>query len=144
MKRRYRNTAFLVELMVNILVFSVSCAILVGLFGKAWQLMDQSRARSAAGNEALALVEQVKAGGLQAVPHGEVLDGGWLVCRYDEHWQPTSAEDAPYDVRLRVTDSETGAGVLRSISAVAETGERKELYLVETAVYIPNEGGVAA
>lgn len=143
-KSRYRNTSFLVELLVNILVFSISCAVLVGLFGRAGQMTKEGREEAAANAEMLALVEIVKARGTAGLEHADDMGGGSYRCRYDEDWQPTGKADAPFAITLVVTEADTGAGTLTEIEAVAETGDGRQLAAVQTAAYRPAEGGAAA
>ncbi|NLW79615.1 MAG: type II secretion system protein [Ruminococcaceae bacterium] len=141
MKKRYRNTAFLVELLVNILVFSISCAILVGLFGKAGQIARDTHAENFAGAEAQSLIEIVKARGVQGLEDADAQPDGSLLFYYDEDWQPASGADAAYTIRLVVRDEATVAGVLSHLSAVAESRDGAEVFSIATASYQPASAG---
>lgn len=143
MSKRYRNTAFLVELIINILVFSISCAVLVGLFGKAGQISRRSHEQTFASNEVLALVEKIKVRGADGLPHGQWLDEENALCYYDAGWNGTDDTTAPYLVRLQMVTEEQEAGVLMRLEAVAETSDGQLLYSVKTASYTPAEGGAA-
>ncbi len=141
MKTRYRNVAFLAELMINILVFSVSCAVLVGLFGQAARISRETREKTAASAQTLAVLETVKA-------RGDCEDGAWqadgsLLCRYTEDWLPAQSEaEAAYLIRLEVADSPGAAGTLREMEAVATGAEDgRELCRLETASYQPLVAG---
>ncbi len=138
MKSKYRNVAFLVELLINVLVFSISCAILVALFGEASRIAQDTKRESFAGVEASALLEQVKAQGQEGILHGVVQADGSVLCAYDEDWMPIEgAEQAAYTIRLLITPEETGAGTLQNMSAIATDSAGEEIYSLQTANYIP-------
>ena len=141
MKKKYRNTAFLVELLINILVFSVSCAILVGLFGKAGEITRRNREKSFASNQVLSLVETVKALGPDGLAGAERVSDEELLCRFDADWQATGDAGAPYHVRLRIVPESRPGGVLRRVSVVAETADGREIYSLDTASYHPAQRG---
>ena len=134
MKTRYRNVAFLVELMINILVFSISCAVLVGLFGKAGQISSQTNEETAAGTEVQTLVETLKLRGPQAL--GGTAEGDTLTFHYDGDWNQTE-DGGDYTIVLTITDETTTAGTLQKIDARAWAGETRELYSLQTAHYTP-------
>lgn len=143
MKTRYRNVAFLMELMVNILVFSISCAVLVGLFGKAGQISKQTSAETGAKTRVQSLVEVLRAHGPEGLPaEGEA---GRYTVYYDGDWEPVPANDAGcrYLVRLTVQDEATAAGTLQKVQAGAFTREETPLYALETAHYTPSAGEVS-
>ncbi|MGD9559164.1 MAG: hypothetical protein AB7V55_00975 [Oscillospiraceae bacterium] len=140
MRRRYRNVAFLAELLINILVFSVSCAVLVGLFGKAGQIAAGTREETFAGTEVQSLLETVKARGTEGLAHGVPQPDGSVLCFYDAEWNPTGQDDARYQVRLALQPEETAAGVLNHLSAVAQDAAGREICRVQTANYHPAGG----
>lgn len=151
MKRRYRNVAFLMELLINILVFSVACAVLVGLFGKASQLSRQSKQQAAAASEVQNAVEVVKLRGIEGLGAQAGATGASLF--FDGSWQPTTdPEAATYEVLVKVEYSSTEAGTLVDIYAAAhpylmQAGASplgQALYEMSTAVYQPVKGGAAA
>lgn len=142
--KKYRNMAFLLELMVNILVFSISCAVLVGLFGQAATLTQRSRRQAAAATELFSLVETIKARGPDALENVQWQDEENLLRYYDENWNATADENAPYRLEMRVgrVQFESGEMLQMEGRVLADTGE--ELYSLETASYHPVlEGGAA-
>lgn len=145
MKTKYRNVAFLLELMVNILVFSISCAVLVGLFGKAGNLSRRSRERTCASTELLSIVEVVKARGTEGLSQVKWLDDENLIRFYDKDWKPTDDENAPFVLRLYVGRVQYEAGQLRRMEGMVENKKGEELFAIETASYQPeNKGGATA
>lgn len=143
MNKRYRNTAFLVELIINILVFSISCAVLVGLFGKASQLSHKTNEEATANNRLMAVVETLKVRGGEHLTEGEWVDDENLLCYFDADWNATTNADAVYIIRVNMVASDKGAGVLKQLVAVAETRDGRMLCDFETAAYSPNEEGGA-
>ncbi|MDL2254508.1 type II secretion system GspH family protein [Ruminococcaceae bacterium OttesenSCG-928-I18] len=143
MRNRYRNVAFLAELLINILVFSISCAILAGLFGQAGKLARETREKSFASQEIYSLFETLRARGpegiTQAQPDGQ--DGYAL--HYDEQWNPAGGENAAYIIHLYTTDNDTGAGVLREVTAHASNNQGEEICTLTTKTYHQGEGGGA-
>ena len=145
MNTKYRNVAFLLELMINILVFSVSCAVLVGLFGKAGNLSRRTRERSSACTELLSIVETIKARGTDNLELVEWTDEENLVRMYDKDWHPTTDANAPYVLHLYVGRVQYESGELRRMQGAVETAKGDELFSVDTAAYQPvNEGGAPA
>lgn len=138
MKTQYRNVAFLVELLINILVFSVSCAVLVGLFGKAQEISHTTKQQTRAHTAVQTLLNTAKARGVEGIVCAEDGEDAWL-CSYDENWNDTAAENAVYTIRLVLQQEETSAGVLRHYQAVAQQADGTELASMETAVYYPAE-----
>lgn len=140
-KKRYRNTAFLMELMINILVFSMSCAVLVGLFGKAGQISKRSEEKAHANNEVLAMIETIKArgAGTQELAYSEWENDTTLVRWYDAKWDPTAKAEAVYQVRLTMQTQPTRAGVLTHMQASAADLEGREICSVETTAYQPSQ-----
>ena len=144
MKTRYRNVAFLAELMINILVFSISCAVLVGLFGKAFQVSRQTARETKAASEVQWLMENLKAGGKDALEGAEWTDDDHAVLRYDEDWNRVESDaQAVYTIKLLVSTAVGGTdyGALTSIQAVAADAGGIALCRMETASYIPNFEG---
>ncbi len=153
--KKYRSVSFLVELLINVLVFSICCAILVALFGRAWQVTTATRRAAAAEAEVSALIEIAKARGrdglLQAGGHE---NGPEEVCfAYNDTWQPLAAEWTAamsvypipprawaregYAVNLCLLPQDSPAGTLYRVQATAINTEGEELYAVQTAFYVP-------
>lgn len=149
MNKKYRNTSFLVELLINVLVFSVSCAIIVGVFGKASEVTRNTREKSYATAEIYAVFEEFRGEGLSALDDGLEEDGEVLYF-YDGNWNLTEADDlAKYVVTLRVEpqrELEDGTGAVGELSrliASAQESNGREICTLETSVY-QAEKGVAA
>ncbi len=153
--KKYRSVSFLVELLINVLVFSICCAILVALFGRAWQVTAVTRQAAAAEAEVNTLVEIAKVRGrgglLQAGGHE---NGPEEVCfAYNGDWQPLAAEwtqalsvfPVPLEawareghaVALWLRPEATGAGTLYRLEASAVDDTGSEIYAVQTAFYVP-------
>lgn len=151
MKVRYRNTAFLIELSVNILVFAISCAILVAIFGKAWQLNSQTESQTAAATETMRLAEVIKLRGVNGVDGGNINinsdSSENVICYYSSDWQlltdTTAMDNAEYSITAHVNPQATPTGTLTQIDIVAETTQGEELYAMQTASYSPQNAGDA-
>lgn len=141
MKPRYRNIAFLAELLVNILVFSLSCAILVGVFGKASAVARNTREEAAATAEVYALLETMRVRGLEEIDLLENQPDGGMLRGYDTVWQPVGMRQAVYTVSLHISSEQTEAGRLQHIVAVARNNAGRRLCTFETSLYLPEEGG---
>lgn len=143
MRSKYRNIAFLAELLVNIFVFSISCAILAGLFGQAGMLATQTREEGFASTEMHALFEITKARGLEGLGAEceETSDG--FVCYYDRQWNAADPSAYEYTIQMDVQEEETGAGVLYRLNATASHSSGREICQMQTAVYSSDKGGVA-
>lgn len=139
MKKSFRNTAFMVELLINILVFSISCAILVGVFGKASQLARDTREENYAAAEIHSMFEMAQAVGTAAVTAEGVQMGHEVHYYYDKNWYPTSLESAEYRVTLLLDEEDTGAGYLSTLAGIAEHRSGREICTMETVLYVPHE-----
>ncbi len=138
---RYRNIAFLAELLINILVFSISCAILAGIFGQAGRLSRQTRSQSQASAEIYALFASLRAGGPAALAGAAEENGAYLLY-YDKDWNPAEANTAVYTLRLQMREEETGAGLLRQLEATAFSADDPDICTLSTKTY-QNGGEVA-
>ena len=139
--KKYRNVAFLAELLINILVFSISCAILAGLFGKASLLARQTKEETFASAKVYAIVETIKVRGIDGVDGGQEQPDGSLMYRYDEDWNIAQEKDTAFIILLTVEPEKTDVGFLHHIHASAKTNEGRELYNLETAEYRSGEEG---
>ena len=140
MRNRYRNVAFLAELLINILVFSISCAILAGLFGQAAKIARETREESFASMEIYSLFETVRASGVEALPQNALAEEEVYVLHYDKQWKPTDEPAAAYTIHLYTTDNSTGAGTLRELTALANNSEGEEICTLSTKTYHQGEG----
>lgn len=144
MRQSYRNVSFLAELMINILVFSISCAILAGLFGKAGMMARETKEKGFASAEVYSLLQTLRVRDVEELGAGEILENGSVICFYDNKWNTTTSSDAYYEVVLNIDTSKTDAGELRNVTAVARhrTNERK-IFELKTTIYKPEERGGA-
>lgn len=144
-KSRYRNLGFMAEVLVNIVVFSLSCAILVGVFVRAATLNFRTREESIASTQVYALYETVSVQGLRNIEGIQQMpDGNWMM-QYDADWKPIAGEGAVYIIELLVTEEAARAGELKTLQCVARrAADRSIIYRLETAFYLPDEGGAAA
>lgn len=102
MKRLSRTRLFLLEMMVNLLVFCVGAAICLMAFARAYALSAESRvltqAQRTAENAAMAL--RSLDGDLSALPY--ILDGqmqdGKFTAWYSQDWQPVAEKDGIYQM----------------------------------------------
>lgn len=139
-EKQYRNTAFLTELLVNILVFAVSCAVLAGVFARAFNVVRQNRQQSQAGTEVYAVVEALRANQNASLGSEEQP----LQIHYDENWQYAQG-DARYTIEVRCAGEAQPAGVLYRLVATAhDNTSGEQLYRLETELYRSSEGGDAA
>lgn len=143
MRTTYRNSAFFIEVLVCIVVFSLAGAILAGAFGKASTAVRQTREESLAGAEMYSLLETYRARGEEGLADGEELSGGGLAFAYGENWQRAQAGGGVYTVTLFIKPQQRAGGVFSQITAVATRRDGTEIYRLETAVYRPGEGGLA-
>ena len=141
MKTKYRNIAFLAELLINILVFSISCAILVGLFGRAALLARQTREENFASTQIYALFETMKARGPAALTTARQEGDGRYVCHYDSDWQLSVEHEPAYVITLDVFEQTSEAGELCRVQARATGADGEEIVAMETQTYRPAEGG---
>ncbi len=131
-----KNLGFVAGLLVNILVFILSCAILAGVFGKAGQLYRETKDKNEAASEVYSLFAEARAEGIAAIDKsGDVSTSRTLVYYYNKSWQPAEGGTYAYEVRLAVTPQATAAGRLDRIEAVATDVKGNELCRMHTAVY---------
>lgn len=144
MKNRYRNVAFLAELLINIFVFSISCAVLVGLFGQAGQISRQTKEEGFATQEIYALFDTVRARGPEGLVSAQGGENGSYILYYDKNWCPAAdAQAAAYTVTLQMEDTGTAAGSLYQLDATATDAQGSEICQMTTKTYHPG-GEVAA
>lgn len=144
MKKSYRNVSFLAELLINILVFSISCAILAGLFGRASLIARQTREKNFASAEIYTLFETMKARGPAALTVAHEEEAGVYVCRYDKDWRPSVSGEGEYTIEMDVTETAAGTGVLVEVEARAKDKAGAEILTMETKSYHPGRGGSAS
>lgn len=137
-KVRYKNTPFLVEVVVNILVFSIACAILVSAFVQASLMVRHTQEESLAGSELYALTETMKVYGEAGLESAQPQPDGKLRLYYNQNWQPASTADAYYvDIEVVKQPRATGNMYYLSLWAYRQNGE--EITSLSTIVYIPQK-----
>ena len=107
MKRLSRTRLFLLEMLVNLLVFCVCAAICLMTLSQAYSISAQSRvhaqAQQAVQNAAAAF--RAAEGRLDALPgmlSGRVQEEGFSAW-YDRAWRPVSEKRGQYQLTIRVT-----------------------------------------
>lgn len=143
MKKTFRNTAFLVELLINVLVFSISCAILVGVFAKASTLARDTREENYAAAEIHSMFEIAKARGTGEVVAEGVTGSQAATYYYDRGWNLAEQDAAEYRITLQVEQEDTSSGQLNHILALAEHRSGRLICTLETALYEQMKGGAA-
>lgn len=145
-RQRYRNTAFLMEVLVNILVFSISCSILVSAFVQAAHMVRQTRDEGLAASQIYALMETIKIRGTDGLEQGEEQDDGTFLFLYGNEWEPLpAADDATYAIVLEITEQPRATGDTLYITGVARwhvTG--REITRISTIGYSPWKRGDVA
>ena len=137
MNSKYSSRAFFVEIMVDILVFSLAMALFSGVFAKASVLTREAREEGLAAAEMAALLETAKQGGLQALPQGVQGVDGLLCFYYDEAWQPQAAEGAAYIIQLAEKAEAQPAGTLFAYHAEASRADGSPLGTKSAYIYRP-------
>lgn len=142
MKPRFRNLAFLFEVLVNVLVFSLACAVLANVFAKASALNRSTREETQASTEAYALYQTIKTEGVGGIEGLQALGDGWLML-YDAHWTPTDGENAVYRIEVALYPKTGAAGSLYALQCVAKRQGGGVIYRLDTQYYLPGTGGDA-
>lgn len=127
MKRLNKPRLFLLELLVNLLFFSVCCAVCLALFGRSSALSRESAALSRATFAAESAAESWKAenGDLDAVAAllgGAVREGAVVTC-YDADWH--AADAGIYSLTLRPDEGEEN---LRIATIEVDGADGKKIY----------------
>ena len=150
MKQGFRNVGFVGGLLVNILVFIISCAVLAGVFGKAGQIFADTKNKSRATDEMYAVFATARADGIGTVAANSAAGGaagtpGGQVATYyyDKSWRPVDEAGArAFVLAYTVREEKTNAGTLYHIDATAVDDAENVVCEMSTAVYAPGEGGV--
>lgn len=143
MKTKYSALAFLAEVLVNIAVFSASCAVLVGVFSAAYNLAGQTGEKNLAMAELHTLAEMAKVEGEGAfAPAQKNADGQYLLY-YTADWRPASGGQAAYAIKVTLMPQKKLGGVLTGILAVASTAGGTEICRLESAYYQQTARGAA-
>lgn len=137
MHKEYRNTAFLLELLINVLVFIIVCAVLLGVLADAKLITQQTNDQTRAGNELFAVLEMVRAGGMEALESNRSAAENEATLYYDAGWHVCGQEQAAYSLHLVLEQEPVEAGVLEHARAAAHTRAGEELLVMETSFYRP-------
>lgn len=150
MKQGFRNIGFVGGLLVNILVFIISCAVLAGIFGKAGQIFTDTKNKSHATDEMYAVFATARADGIETVG-GNSNSGKFITASdgahphasyyYDKSWLPATGDNHVFLLNYSVWSEDTGAGTLYHIDATAVDDAKNVVCKMSTAVYAPGEGG---
>ncbi|MDR3307730.1 MAG: hypothetical protein LBS58_02370 [Coriobacteriales bacterium] len=134
------SRAFFLELVLNLVIFSLCAAVCLQLFVSAKLASDESAALSNLAIEAQVVAEAFKSldGDIDAVALSldAQRDGDALLLYYDEEFKPVDAASAPYLIRC---DIDTGT-VLRTAAITVYQGP-KELFSLEAKRYVAQGGG---
>lgn len=139
MRVRYKNTSFLAEVLVNIVVFSIACAILVGAFVQASIMVRQTREESLAANELYALTETLKLRGAESLEYTHLQEDGSLRIEYDENWMPMNEGQGTYYVRMEIVHQPRATGDMLYVSLWAYQQNGEEISRLDTIVYQPQK-----
>ena len=130
MKRNSRSSTLLVEMLIVILVFMLSCTVLMRVYAGARTLSVRSGDRSRALTEAQRIAERMTVSGEAALPddaEGFAFDGtGWI------------KNEGSVTIRVEAGMTETAAGRLREGSVRLMEGE-KVLADLDITLYLPGE-----
>lgn len=143
MRTKYSSLAFLSEVLVNVAVFSISCAILARVFSGAVGIAQKTSEENFAIAELYALTEIVRAQGEEGLPKGTKQTDGSLLLLYADHWKPGPAGKGGYTVCLMLTPETKPGGTLIVIVAVAYR-QGEEICRLDTACYRQTKGGAAS
>ena len=129
-----KTNSFLLEMILMILFFSVSAAVILQLFASSHNIQKQSSSK----NEAL-LYAQTLAGQNLLARTSEQTEERYL----DENWQETGKDNAVYTAQITLSSQSTAAGQLFSatVSVFASDSEKNLLCRLPVTVYLPSKGG---
>lgn len=142
MNQSSKSRSFLVELLVNCLLFAVAAAICIAIFSHGNVTGKKSAALSMAVAEAQNMAESVKASGGDLQALSTLLDtreeGGAYTLRYDAGWRrlPDGA-DAVYELRA-VIDVD-GQNMLQADISVAD--KEGMIYILRVLRYLGARNG---
>ena len=137
MNQSSKSRYFLVELLVNCLLFAVSAAVCVAVLANANMAGKKSATLSMAVSEAQNVAESVKASGGDLQVLGSLLDteeeGGVYILLYDADWQRLFDDsDAVYELRVVVNIDDEN--MLQSDISV--TDEKGIIYTLRVLRYL--------
>ena len=135
----FKSTAFLIEMLVVVLFFSIACTVTLRLFGQAKQRQQENALLSSALLRTQSAAESLK-GWDGSKPIDGLLpnftwQGGVGVCRYDASFFPTAEGDAPF--YLMVQQGQQEGTVLPFTLSFYEKGEDVPAYTLTVLCHLP-------
>jgi hypothetical protein len=142
---KYKNTSFLVELLISILVFTIACAVLFQVYTAALLMSQNTKDVGQANTRIVTLFETLRDKDVAEVyPNAIVQSGGFYVLYFNEKWEKTTEDQAAYSLVFQLEDQGAANGTMRQIRASVlsySTGfEETKLLEMETAWYQPTLG----
>jgi type II secretory pathway pseudopilin PulG len=139
---RYKNTSFLVELLISILVFTIACAVLFQVFTAALLMSQETKDVGQANARIATLFETLRnAEVAQVYPNAIEQSGGFYVLYFDGTWKETTEEEAAYSLVFQLDDQGGDFGTTRqiraSVLAYRTNFEETKLLDMETTWYRP-------
>lgn len=107
MKKLSRTRLFLLEMLVNLLIFSIGAAICIMTLSQAYSLSASGRVLTKAQRitENAAMTFRAVDGNIKAMPsilNGQLTDENKMEVWYDKNWNVVSPESGIYCLKLRV------------------------------------------
>ena len=138
-----KANSFLLEMILMILFFSVSAAVILQLFASAHNIQKQSSSKNEALLYAQTLAEEFKTSESNLLTStSEQTQERYL----DENWQESEKDRAVYTAQIKISSQSTAAGKLffAAISVFSADAEKQLLCQIPATVYLPSEGGATA
>ncbi|MCR4842704.1 MAG: type II secretion system GspH family protein [Eubacterium sp.] len=135
-----KSALFLIELLISLMLFALSAALVVQMFAVAHSISDRSRLQTKAVVSASSVMETLQAcgGDLEAVC--EIYEGGRysddeLIISFDEEWNCVAPDEAMYEVAVRLSGKPSPGEVREGTVEVMEAGSDEALCSLEVSVY---------
>lgn len=148
MKQRSKSIGLLIELIVSILVFSISCAILLQIFFSAKKSSANAYKSTQALSCAQSLADQFRVEGsmalaLQTAPGGAVveLEENTYVFFFDDAFAPCAEAQSAYRATVAVREQQFRGGTMCSAEIAVCAQSEEPLCSLEAKKYLP--GGVS-
>ena len=139
MKQSARVHTALIELILVILFFSISAAVILQFFVAAHLKSEESAQKSAAILQAQQIAEGFQQTG--TLPQNALAQQEDAVLYFDEDWRALSSlEGASFLARLSLQEEKTPAGSLRRLTVdlhAIESDGQDELYALSVEKYVP-------
>ncbi|MFV0351818.1 MAG: hypothetical protein ACK5JF_05855 [Oscillospiraceae bacterium] len=142
MKKRFRITAFLVEVLIDILFFSIACGLLAGVFVKSYAIGKGTNEKNKAAAELRAISQEMKVNGSDAMLEEEQTEQNTWNLYYDDDWSRCPKERAAYYITLQWTPETKPNGTIQTMDGRAfKSGVGTVIFEMQTSYYIPQQGG---